>query len=110
MVKALRVALCVLGIAPLLAWAQAPAVDTNAALALFEGHECAGCHQVDMKVVGPALKQIAAKYKGDKDAAAKLMDKVKKGGAGVWGPIPMPPNEGIKDEELKVVLAWILAM
>ena len=110
MMKTLRQALCVVGISPLVAFAQAPTLDTKAALALFEGHECAGCHQVDIKVVGPALKQIAAKYKGDKDAASKLMDKVKKGGAGVWGAIPMPPNEGIKDEELKVVLAWVLAM
>ena len=65
---------------------------------------------MDVKVVGPALKQVAAKYKTDKDAATRLMDKVRKGGSGVWGAIPMPPNVEIKDDELKVVIAWILSL
>jgi cytochrome c len=93
-----------------LAAAQAPAVDAGKAKSLFEGHECAGCHQVETKVVGPALKQVADKYRGDKAAASRLLDKVKKGGVGVWGEIPMPPNAGITDDELKVVIAWILSM
>ena len=92
-----------------LAAAQAPAVNAGKARALFEGHECAGCHQVETKVVGPALKQVAEKYRGDKAAASRLLEKVKKGGSGVWGEIPMPPHPGITDDELSVVIAWILA-
>jgi len=91
------------------AGAQTVAVDAGKARALFEVHECAGCHQVDTKVVGPALKQVAEKYRGDKEAASRLLEKVKKGGAGVWGEIPMPPHAGTSDDELKVVIAWILA-
>ncbi len=96
---------------PLLSWAQtAPKIDAKAAQELSEKHFCSGCHQMDMKVVGPGLKEIAAKYRSDKDAAAKLVDKVKKGGVGVWGPIPMPPNEAVKDEDVKLMVAWILSL
>ncbi len=71
---------------------------------------CMACHAMDKKLVGPAFKDIAAKYKGQGDAVAKLSDKVRKGGAGVWGPIPMPPNpaEKISDGDLKDVMGWIL--
>ncbi|MBT9496577.1 MULTISPECIES: c-type cytochrome [Zoogloea] len=71
---------------------------------------CMACHSVDKKLVGPAFKDIAAKYKGQGDAVAKLSDKVRKGGAGVWGPIPMPPNaaDKISDGDLKGVVEWIL--
>ena len=70
---------------------------------------CMACHQKDKKLVGPAFKDIAAKYKGQ-DATAKLMDKVRKGGSGVYGPIPMPPNgpDKINDADLKLVVEWIL--
>ena len=71
---------------------------------------CMACHAMDKKMVGPAFKDIAAKYKGQGDAVAKLSDKVRKGGAGVWGPIPMPPNpaDKISDGDLKDVVGWIL--
>ncbi len=71
---------------------------------------CMACHATDKKVVGPAFKDIAAKYKGQADAVAKLSDKVRKGGAGVWGPIPMPPNaaDKINDADLKATVEWIL--
>jgi cytochrome c len=69
---------------------------------------CLACHTVDKKLVGPAYKDIAAKYKGQKDAEAKLIEKVKKGGSGVWGPIPMPPNAAIKDEDIKTLVKWVL--
>src|SRR5262249_49363584 len=68
------------------------ALDNAAADAMMKKGGCAACHSVDKKIVGPAYQDVAAKYKGDKDAAAKLADKVKKGGVGVWGQIPMPPN------------------
>lgn len=71
---------------------------------------CMACHAKDKKVVGPAFKDIAAKYKGDKEAPTKLADKVRKGGSGVWGPIPMPPNaaEKINDADLKGAVDQIL--
>ena len=69
---------------------------------------CLACHAVDKKLVGPAYKDIAAKYKGQKDAEAKLIEKVKKGGSGVWGQIPMPPNTAVKDEDIKTLVKWVL--
>ena len=66
------------------------------------------CHAVDKKIVGPTLKEISAKYKGDNKAEAKLAEKVKKGGSGVWGQVPMPPNAAVKDEDIKTMVQWIL--
>lgn len=73
---------------------------------------CFSCHQIDKKVVGPAYKDVAAKYKGQPDAVAKLTEKVRKGGAGVWGDVPMTPNppERINDANLKSVIDWILSL
>ncbi|WP_124949753.1 c-type cytochrome [Sulfuriferula thiophila] len=88
---------------------QASAAD-NTGLSLAQKNACMTCHSVDKKIVGPAYKDVAAKYKGDKTAEAHLMDKVKKGGAGVWGQIPMPPNPQVKDEDLRVIVKWILAL
>jgi len=71
---------------------------------------CLTCHSVDAKVVGPAYKDVAAKYKG-KDMEAKLIEKVKKGGSGVWGPIPMPANSPqVKDEDIKTIVHWVLSL
>lgn len=71
---------------------------------------CMACHTKDKKLVGPALKDIAVKYKGQADAVAKLADKVRKGGSGVWGPVPMAPNgtDKINDADLKAVIEAIL--
>ena len=80
--------------------------DDGADLAKAKG--CLNCHKVDAKLVGPAYKDVAAKYKGDKTAAAKLAAKVKAGGKGVWGEIPMPPNNVTEDEAKKLV-AWVLS-
>jgi len=76
--------------------------------ALAKAKGCLACHTVDKKVVGPAYKDVAAKYKGDKTAAAKLAAKVKAGGKGVWGEIPMPPNN-VTDDEAKKLVAWVLS-
>ena len=71
---------------------------------------CFACHAVDKKVIGPGYKEVAAKYKGDKSAEAKLTEKVKKGGSGVWGQIPMPPNSPqVKDEDIKTIVQWVLS-
>ena len=69
---------------------------------------CLGCHAVDKKVVGPAFKDIAAKYKGQPDAVEKLAKKVRVGGSGVWGPVPMPANAALSDADAKTVVKWVL--
>jgi cytochrome c len=76
---------------------------------LAKKHNCLACHSVDKKVVGPAYKEVADKYRGDKTAEAKLVDKVKKGGVGAWGQIPMPPNATVPDADVKALVKWILS-
>jgi cytochrome c len=91
--------------------AQAGAADAKAAEALAQKSGCLACHSIDKKVLGPSYKDVAAKYKGDKTAEAKLITKVKVGGSGVWGPMPMPANSPqVKDADIKTVVQWILAM
>jgi cytochrome c len=77
---------------------------------LAKKNACTACHAIDKKLVGPAYKEVAAKYKGDKGAEAKLIEKVKKGGSGVWGQVPMPPNSNVKDEDVKTLVKWILGL
>ncbi len=69
---------------------------------------CLACHAVDKKVVGPAYKDVAAKYAGQKDAADKLAEKVIKGGVGAWGQVPMPANTQVTPAEAKQLVTWIL--
>jgi cytochrome c len=78
--------------------------------ALAKKYNCLACHQTDKKLVGPAYKDVARKYKGQADAVAKLSEKVKKGGTGVWGQVPMPPNAAVPDADTKKLVEWILAM
>lgn len=86
------------------------ALDNAAAEAMMKKDGCAACHAIDKKVVGPAYQEVAAKYMGDPKAAAMLIDKVKKGGMGVWGQIPMPPNAQVSDADIKDLVAWILTL
>lgn len=76
---------------------------------LFTKHNCTGCHKVDKKLVGPAYKDVAAKYKTQKDAEAYLSKKIKEGSTGVWGPIPMPANAAVPDAELSKMVKEVLA-
>ena len=78
-------------------------------MALAQKNACMSCHGVDKKIVGPAFKDVAKKYTGDAGAAAKLEAKVKAGGKGVWGEIPMPPNPQVKAEDLHKIVVWILS-
>jgi cytochrome c len=78
--------------------------------ALAQSKNCLSCHAVDKKLVGPSYKDVAAKYKGDKSAADKLATKIQKGGAGVWGPVPMPANPQVNDAEAKKLAAWVLSL
>ena len=86
--------------------AIAPAMADQA---LAQSKNCMACHAVDKKLVGPAFKDVAAKYAGQKDAADKLAAKIIKGGSGVWGPIPMPANAQVNDAEAKKLATWVLA-
>jgi len=78
--------------------------------ALFQKSGCGACHAVDQQRMGPTLKLIAAKYKGDAEAPARLFDKVRSGGAGVWGKVPMTaiPAARVSDDDLKANIAWVL--
>jgi cytochrome c len=76
---------------------------------LAKKSNCMSCHTVDKKLVGPAYKDVAAKYKGQADAVKKLSAKVKAGGKGVWGEVPMPPNAAVKDADIETLVKWILA-
>jgi cytochrome c len=92
----------------LAALAAAPARAQNVD-ELLKKHACLACHAVDKKLVGPAYKEVAAKYRAQKDAQKLLAEKVKKGGVGVWGQVPMPPNAGVPDADLNAMVKWILA-
>jgi cytochrome c len=86
----------------------APAAQADEAL--LKKHNCMACHQIDKKVVGPSYKDVAKKYKGQKDAGVKLADKVKKGGQGAWGQVPMPPNPAVPDADIKKMVEFILSL
>jgi cytochrome c len=98
------------GIAMVLALTAAPpAVAASAGLTIARSNACMGCHAVDRKLVGPSFQQIAARYKGDPNAQAKLQGKVRDGGSGVWGAIPMPSHPGMSNADIKTVVEWVLA-
>lgn len=78
--------------------------------ALAQKNACMTCHSVDKKIVGPAYKDVAKKYAGDKTAEAKLIAKVKAGGKGVWGEVPMPPNPQVSDADAKKIVEWVLSL
>jgi len=90
-------------------------VDVNAAVNAAKAEQLAGkyncltCHAVDKKLIGPAYKDVARKYAGDKSAIAKLEHKVKNGGSGVWGAIPMPPNN-VPGADIKTLVEWVLSL
>ena len=92
------------------AFALIAAGSASANEELAKKSACTACHAVDKKLVGPAFKDVAAKYRGQKDAEAKMVEKVKKGGQGVWGPVPMPPNASVKDDDIKTLVKWVLAL
>ena len=76
---------------------------------LAKKHACLACHTVDKKLVGPSYKEVAAKYRGDAGAEAKLVDKVRKGSQGVWGQVPMPPNGAVPEGDVRTLVRWILS-
>ena len=95
-------------LATALAFAATPALaDPEAAM---NKAGCIACHAKDKKLVGPSFKDIAAKYKGQGDAVAKLSEKVRKGGSGVWGPVPMPANAQVNEADAKKLAAWVMTV
>ena len=95
-------------VAGVLATGAASAADAGEELMKKDG--CTACHAIDKKVVGPSYKEVAAKYRGDAKAPAMLAEKIKKGGSGVWGPVPMPANANVSDADIKTLVAYILAL
>ena len=85
------------------------AAPAFASAELAKAKNCMACHAVDKKLVGPAYKDVAAKYAGQKDAVAMLATKVQKGGVGTWGQIPMPPNPQVNADDAKKLVEWVLS-
>ena len=94
--------------AGLLASGVTGAVNAQDAAKLAADKACLACHAIDKKVVGPAFKDVAAKYKGNTKAEAILVQKVLTGGLGAWGQIPMPANASLKEDEAKLLVKWVL--
>lgn len=95
----------------LLALSNTAALAQNAAAAktLASKSVCLACHAVDKKLVGPAFKDVAAKHQGQTDALDKVSARIRSGGVGLYGPVPMPAQAQLKDDELKLLAGWILA-
>jgi len=95
--------------------AAAVSLSGGAALAadaqqLLKEKACLACHTLDKKLVGPSYREVAAKYKSRKDAEAYLAKKIKEGSTGVWGPVPMPPNGTVADDEARTLAKYILTV
>jgi cytochrome c len=97
----------VLLLAVVLGAGVAQAAENGLELARKNG--CLACHNVNMKIVGPAYKAVAKKYRGDAKASGYLAHKVRNGGKGVWGEVPMPPQSKVSDADLKAIIAWVLS-
>ena len=88
------------------------AMSSHPALANLElatKNACTACHAPDRKILGPSYADVAKKYAGQKDAVATLSESIRKGGAGKWGPVPMPAQPALSDADLKTLAAWVLA-
>ena len=94
----------------LIAGTSHAAMDAAAGEAMMKKDGCSACHAVDKKIIGPSYQEVAAKYKGDAKAEAMLVEKVKKGGVGVWGQVPMPPNSAVPDADVKTLVKWVLSL
>lgn len=95
--------------ATVFAVALAASGQASANADLAKAKNCTACHAIDKKLIGPAYKDVAAKYKGDKEVAARLVKKVREGGTGVWGQIPMPANPQVTEAEAQTLVNWVLS-
>lgn len=98
-------ALANVAVAPAPAPAEVPGVE-----GMLVKYACTACHTVDTKGIGPSFAEVTAKYRGQKDVQQKLAEKVRNGGSGAWGQIPMPPNPSLPDQDLHAIVEWILAL
>jgi cytochrome c len=105
MLKALHIVVAGLALLPALASAEPSAGES-----LAKKSGCFACHSVQRKVIGPAYKDVAERYDGEKGAVDKLVQKVKEGGSGVWGSAGMPPQAQVKDEDIHRIVEWILTL
>jgi cytochrome c len=85
-------------------------VLSEASMDLARSKNCIACHSVDKQVLGPAYKEVAAKYAGDKEALARLTKKIREGGVGVWGQVPMPANPQVTEAEAQTLAKWVLGL
>ena len=90
--------------------AASAALSDSDAKQLMTKYNCQACHAVDKKLVGPAYKDVAKKYENDKDALPRLAKKVREGGVGVWGQIPMPANTQVNEAESLQLVKWVLSL
>lgn len=105
--KLKHLALCIpLVMGSSMALAESNIAEVNEAL---KNNTCLACHAVDTKLVGPAYKDIATKYKDDVANAEVLKEHIKEGSSGIWGPIPMPPNPNVSDDDLTLIVDWLMA-
>jgi cytochrome c len=93
--------------------APQPSADTlvsheNPIAKLLDGHACSGCHALDKRVVGPSFREVSAKYRNNPNAVAHLAAKIRSGGQGAWGSVPMPPNAAVTPDEAKTLADWVL--
>ncbi len=86
------------------------AQSADAALDIAKKNGCMACHNLDTKLVGPSWKDVGRKYAGDAEAEAKLVTKVRKGGKGVWGEVPMPPNVTVKEADVRTLVKYVLTL
>ncbi len=107
MTRGLPVACALLALS--VAATAARAADAPRGLVIAQRNACLGCHAIDRKLVGPSFQQVASKYKGDAQAETLLSRKVKDGGSGVWGAIPMPAHPAMSDADIRIVVDWVLA-
>lgn len=94
----------------LAAGAAIAAAPASASEALLKKNNCTACHAIDKKLVGPPYKDVAKKYAGNAGAEKMLVEKVKKGGSGTWGQVPMPPNPQVSDADVTAMVKYILQL
>jgi cytochrome c len=104
-----KILIAIAALAGICSGGSALAADAAKAKQLAQKYNCLACHAVDKKLVGPAYEEVAKKYKGDAGAEARLIAKVKNGGGGVWGSIPMPPNN-VPESDIKIIVEWVLSL
>jgi cytochrome c len=104
-----RVVIACLEIA-LVAGSPSKALAADSVPAVASRGACMSCHAVDSKLVGPAFRAVAQKYKDDQAGQAGIEESMRKGSVGKWGPVPMPPNPSLKDDDVKILSTWILSL